>query len=152
MVEQNLTHPKDDFWSYLSRPCHNVVVWDDWATGNMDPCFRSFFIMDLEQMQKSFKLPNPLVNFFSSHSTALANEGFVLSTSKHSFISSPKALRTSSLSSSISDRECTGAIPSQNTLQSFSSSHRHTMMGNTCFLRNGSWSEIDAMIASIEAL
>ena len=38
MVEQNLTCPKDDFWSYLSRPCQIVVVWDDRTTANMDPC------------------------------------------------------------------------------------------------------------------
>ena len=37
VVEQNLTHPKGDFWSYLNRPYGIVVVWDDWTTGNMDP-------------------------------------------------------------------------------------------------------------------
>ena len=106
--------------------------------------------MNLKVMQNI--LPNPLFNFFSSHSTPLANEGFVLSTSRHILISSPKALSTSSLSSSISDRGCAGIIPSQNTVQSFSSSHRHRMIGNTCFLRNGSWTEMDAMTTSIEAL
>ena len=37
VVEQNLTRPKGDFWSYLNRPYRIVVVWDDWVTGNMDP-------------------------------------------------------------------------------------------------------------------
>ena len=40
MVKQNLTRPKDDFWSYLSRPCQIVVVWDDRTTANMDPCLK----------------------------------------------------------------------------------------------------------------
>ena len=37
VVGQNLTHPKDDFWSYLNLLCEIVVVWDDWTTANMDP-------------------------------------------------------------------------------------------------------------------
>ena len=39
VAEQNLTRPKDDFWSYLSRLCQIVVVWDNRTTVNMDPCW-----------------------------------------------------------------------------------------------------------------
>ena len=49
MVEQNLTRPKDDLWSYLSRPCQIVVVWDDRTTANMDPCKENS-----ERMQNDF--------------------------------------------------------------------------------------------------
>ena len=38
VVEQNLTRPKVDFCSYLSRPCQILVIWDDRTTANMDPC------------------------------------------------------------------------------------------------------------------
>ena len=36
VVEQNLTHPKDDYWSLFNRPCKIVVVWDDWTTSNVE--------------------------------------------------------------------------------------------------------------------
>ena len=37
MIEQNLTHPKDNFWSHLTCPCQIAIVWDDQTTANMDP-------------------------------------------------------------------------------------------------------------------
>ena len=37
VVERNLTHPKDDCWSYFNRPCKIIVIWHDWTTANMDP-------------------------------------------------------------------------------------------------------------------
>ena len=98
-------------------------------------------------------LPKPLLNLLNSHSIALANEGWFISRmSQHNLIPVSRALSTSSLSSSISDRKCTGAMPSQNTLHSFSSSHRHKMMGNKCFLRNCKWSGTDSLTVAIEVL
>ena len=41
VVEQNLTGPKDDFWSYLNHPCEIAVVWDNQMTANMDPSYYS---------------------------------------------------------------------------------------------------------------
>lgn len=38
VVDQNLTRPKDDFWSYLNRSCEILFVWDDRMTVNMNPC------------------------------------------------------------------------------------------------------------------
>ena len=42
VVEQNLTHPKDNFWSYLNRWCEIVVICHDRTTANMDPCCTYF--------------------------------------------------------------------------------------------------------------
>ena len=30
VVEQNLTRPKGDFWSFHNRQYEIVVIWDDW--------------------------------------------------------------------------------------------------------------------------
>ena len=38
VVEQNISHPKGDSWSYLNHTYKIVVIWDDGMIGNMDPC------------------------------------------------------------------------------------------------------------------
>ena len=35
VVERNLTHPKDDCWSYFNCPCKIVFVWDDCEYGSL---------------------------------------------------------------------------------------------------------------------
>ena len=35
MVEQNLTCPKGDFWSFHNRQYEIVVIWDDWEYGSL---------------------------------------------------------------------------------------------------------------------
>jgi len=42
VVQQNLTHPKGNFWSYVYHPYEIVVLWDDRAIGNMDPWLKTF--------------------------------------------------------------------------------------------------------------
>ena len=97
-------------------------------------------------------LPKSLLTLFSSHSTPLTNEVFISRTSRHNLIPVSKAFSTSSLSSSISDRECTGTKSVQNALLSFSSSHRQRMMGNKSLLRKCNSCERSAITAVIEAL
>lgn len=84
----------------------------------------------------AFYLPKPCFNLLNSHSIALEKEEFVCAMSQHNLTSISRVLSTSSLSSSLSEREFTGAKPSQNTMDSFNSSHRQKMMGIKCFLRN----------------
>ena len=35
VVEENLTHLKGDFWSFLNRQYEIVVIWDDWEYGSL---------------------------------------------------------------------------------------------------------------------
>ena len=35
VVEQNLTRPKGDFWSFHNRQYEIVVIWDDWEYGSL---------------------------------------------------------------------------------------------------------------------
>lgn len=97
-------------------------------------------------------LPKSPLTLFKSHSTPLTNEGLISRTSQNNLISVSKAFSTSSLSSSISDSECTGAKSVQNALLSFNRSQRQRMMGNKCLLRKCNWSGRSALTAVIEVL
>ena len=35
VIEQNLTRPKGDFWSFLNHPYEIVVIWDNWEYGSL---------------------------------------------------------------------------------------------------------------------
>ena len=35
VIEQNLTRPKGDFWSFFNRPYEIVVIWDNWEYGSL---------------------------------------------------------------------------------------------------------------------